>query len=127
MGGGIVSIPYAFACVGFVNGFLIQCCIVVAALFSTHLYLGARSLLKSEYSFSDIAFKTIGSMSSLMLNILVALAIFGILTLYMILFAKIAISVFGVPLEPNATCLPGEACDTMFNQKWFYVMILCLI
>jgi amino acid permease len=35
MGGGIVSIPYAFASAGFVNGLLIQFCIVCAALVST--------------------------------------------------------------------------------------------
>jgi len=121
MGGGIVSIPYAFSAVGFLNGFILQTCIICAAYTSTHLYLGSRSMLKCGYDFSDIAVRTIGSVSGILLNLLVAVAIFGVLTLYMILFSRIAKSIFGHGM--NAT--PAEM--TFLDSKWFYIIILVCI
>lgn len=121
MGGGIVSIPYAFSAVGFLEGFILQTFIISAAYISTNLYLGSRSMLKCGYEFSDIAVRTIGSVSGILLNLLVAVAIFGVLTLYMILFSRIAKSIFGHGLNPS----PSEV--NFLDSKWFYVIILVCI
>lgn len=132
MGGGIVSIPYAFACVGFINGMAIQFILICSAMVSTLLYLEARRILASKYSFSDIAEKTMGKVSGILLNLLVAVALFGVLTLYMILFSRIAISVFGNLYKPICTDTPlsdrPETCTTsMWNEKWIYILILSAI
>jgi len=130
MGGGIVSIPYAFACVGFVNGLIIQACLIAAAMISTHLYLRSRKILASKYSFSDIAEKTIGKVSGILLSALIAVALFGVLILYNILFARIAVSVFGSVYKPvciNATIVPAHCTNSMWNKKWPYIFILALI
>ena len=121
MGGGIVSIPYAFAAVGFLEGFILQTFIIFCAYVSTHLYLESRSMLKCSYEFSDIAVRTIGSVSGILLNLLVSVAIFGVLTLYMILFSRIAKSIFGH--GPDAS--PTEI--NFLDSKWFYIVILVCI
>jgi amino acid permease len=128
MGGGIVSIPYAFAAAGFMRGLMIQMCIVCFALISTQLYVSTRNLLGSEYSFSDIAHKSIGRKPGMMLNVLIALALFGVLTLYFILFSRIAISIFGSShLCENEDTLDDVGCTSILNQKWFYIAILIAI
>jgi len=99
---------------------------------STKLYLDSRYILQSKYSFSDIAEKTIGKVSGILLNLLVAVALFGVLTLYMILFSRIAISVFGSVYKPVCTDAPllerPQICtDSIWNKKWIYVLILAAI
>lgn len=125
-----MSIPYAFACVGFINGLIIQVCLLAAAIVSTHLYITSRSLLASKYSFSDIAEKTIGKVSGILLNLLIAVALFGVLILYNILFSRIAVSVFGSVYKPvclDATILPDHCTNSIWNKKWPYIFILALI
>ena len=85
-------------------------------------------MLDSEYSFSDIAHKSIGKKPGIMLNVLIALALFGVLTLYMILFSRIAISIFGNPTVcENEDPSDDVNCDSILMQKWFYIAILILI
>ena len=92
----------------------------------------ARKILKSQYSFSAIAERTIGKVSGILLNLLVAVALFGVLTLYMILFSRIAISVFGSVTKPACTNTPiserpDKCTNSVFNKKWIYVIILACI
>lgn len=87
----------------------------------------------SKYSFSDIAERTIGKVSGILLNLLVAVALFGVLTLYWILFSRIAISVFGSLYKPECQAdatiseLPAKCTKSILNDKWFYCIILALI
>jgi amino acid permease len=73
-------------------------------------------MLGCEHSFSDIANKTVGKKPGIMLNVLIALALFGVLTLYMILFSRIAISIFGNPTVcENEDPLDDVNCNSILN------------
>ena len=115
MGGGIVSIPYAYAVAGVQIGLTIQVVVVIAILIASVLYLKTRSILQCGTSFSVIANMCLGQYSSVFINALIALAVFGILTLYMLLFARIAIQVFAP--EP----VPGEPAS-IFSNKTLYIV-----
>ena len=60
-----------------------------------------------------IAEKCLGPISGTILNSLIVFAIFGIMSLYMILFSEIAISLLG-----------SSAGESFFDQKSFYVVTL---
>ena len=66
----------------------------MAIMIASVLYLKTRSILQCGTSFTVIANMCLGQYSSVFINALIALAVFGILTLYMLLFARIAIQVF---------------------------------
>ena len=89
IGGGIVSVPYAMTAPGVGNGIMINLAIMVIMLIATHFYLVAKDILGYE-SISELSYVCFGRSSVFIINILVAFVIFGILTLYMILFAKIS-------------------------------------
>jgi len=89
IGGGIISVPYAMTAPGLVNGIMINLAIMVVMLITTHFYLVAKDILGYE-SISELSYVCFGRSSVFIINILVAFVIFGILTLYMILFAKIS-------------------------------------
>ena len=46
MGGGIVSIPFAYAVAGIPVGLSVQLFVVLSLFFSTYLYLQSKSMLK---------------------------------------------------------------------------------
>ena len=117
MGGGIVSIPYAYAAIGFWTGLGIQVCVIFTVWVSCRLYLQTRSMLRCQTTFSVIANECLGSISSLILNLLIVFAIFGILALYMILFAEISISLIG----------KGKGDDHILCSKALYVTCLSLL
>ena len=52
MGGGIVSIPYAYAVAGAEIGFAVQATVVVAILIACTIYLRTRSILQCGTSFT---------------------------------------------------------------------------
>ena len=101
IGGGIISIPYALTAPGFKTGILINFCAVIIMLFCGHLYLRARDIYKLQ-SFSELSYMSFGRKSVFMINLLIAFVIFGILTLYLILFSRITISLIS-PLLPDPT------------------------
>lgn len=117
MGGGIVSIPYAYAVAGFWAGVGIQICVIVAIWISCRLYLHTRTMLRCQTNFSVIANLCLGSASSIILNMLLVFAVFGILALYMILFSEISISLMG-DSYPDGHVLKSKA---------FYVTCLCVL
>ena len=117
MGGGIVSIPYAYAVTGFWIGLGIQVCVIIAIWISCKLYLQTRTMLRCQTNFSTIANICMGSISSIILNLLLVFAVFGILALYMILFSEISISLIG-----------GSYPDGhILKNKAFYVTSLCVL
>ena len=117
MGGGIVSIPYAYAVGGIGCGITIQAFVIAIIWISCQLYLRSRTILRCNTNFSIIATKVLGPSSSVLLNCLVVFAVFGILALYMILFSDIAISLVGSAYPENH----------LFCGKAFYVCSLCLL
>ena len=52
MGGGIVSIPYAYAVAGAEIGFAVQATVVVAILIACTIYLRTRNILQCGTSFT---------------------------------------------------------------------------
>ena len=117
MGGGIVSIPFAYAVAGITVGITVQICVIVTVWISCQLYLKTRKILRCNTTFSEIAYECLGSTSGITLNSLLAFAIFGIMALYMILFSEIAISLIGDYSEDN----------NFLDQKFFYVCCLSLL
>ena len=117
MGGGIVSIPYAYSVAGVWVGVGIQVTVIIAIYISCVLYLETRNILQCNTEFSVLAEKCLGSISSVILNSLLVFAVFGIMALYMILFSEIAISLIG----------GSYAADHILKHKAFYVSALCLL
>lgn len=115
MGGGIVSIPYAYAVEGIGIGITIQICVITAIWISCILYLQTRLILRCNTTFGEIASLCLGSVSGIVLNLLIVFAIFGIMALYMILFSEIAISLVGSGKE-----------ESFLSHKLFYVCLLSL-
>ena len=122
MGGGIVSIPYAYAVAGPEIGFAVQSAVVVAILIACLLYLRTRSILQCGTSFTYIANMCLGRYSSVFINVLIALAVFGILTLYLLLFSRIAIQIVQVSfLEDTAET------RSVLSDKTIYIILLCVL
>ena len=116
MGGGIVSIPFAYAVAGIAVGLSIQICIIIAIWISCVLYLQTRNILRCNTSFSILANLCLGNVSGIILNLLLVFAVFGIMALYMILFSEIAISLIGAKTP----------ADSILHSKAFYVTSLSL-
>ena len=95
MGGGIVSIPFAYAVEGIYVGITVQVMVIAAIFISCRLYLSARTMLSCRTDFGEIAEKCLGPVSGIILNSLLVFCIFGIMALYMTLFAQIFISLLG--------------------------------
>lgn len=55
MGGGVVSVPFAYTNVGFEVGILIQIFVVSSMFYSCKLYLEIRRILRCESSFTAVA------------------------------------------------------------------------
>jgi len=117
MGGGIVSIPFAYSVAGIAVGVSVQICVIIAIWISCVLYLQTRTILRCNTSFSVIANMCLGPISGIILNLLLVFAVFGIMALYMILFSEIAISLVG----------DAYASDHFLCQKTFYVCFLSLL
>ena len=83
---------------------------------TVRLYLQARDQLQLD-SLSDIAYACMGRSSVIILNILLTLCIIGVITLYMILFANICISL--AVSDPYST--------SIFAQKTTYVLLLSAV
>ena len=78
---------------GLTNGIVINVIILSLLIFTTHLYLKARDILGFD-SISELSYICFGRSSVFIINLLIAFVIFGILTLYLILFSRIAISLY---------------------------------
>ena len=117
MGGGIVSIPFAYAVAGPAVGLSVQIIVIIAIWISCILYLQTRNILRCNTTFSVIANLCLGPLSGIILNSLIVFAVFGILALYMILFSEIAISLIGGSFED----------DHFLNHKTFYVLVLSVL
>lgn len=100
---------------GFTTGVLVNVSIIAMMMFCTHLYLSAKDIL-GYASISELSYKCFGRASVFMINILVALVIFGILTLYLILFADISISLVG-PIVGSEIA----------NNKVTYIVFVCMV
>ncbi len=115
IGGGIISVPYAMTTAGFHNGLIINLVIICSMMFCTHLYIGAKDTLGYS-SISELSYLCFGRASVFIINILVAFVIFGILTLYLILFADISISLVA-PIIGNS----------MAENKITYIISVCIL
>lgn len=91
IGGGIISIPYAMTTNGLWIGAMIHLVIMSCLMLTTHFYLDAKAMYDVN-SFSELCYCCFGRSSVYVINLLIAFVIFGILTLYMILFANISMS-----------------------------------
>ena len=86
-----MSVPYAMTAPGLINGMVINLVILSLLIFTTHLYIKARDILGFD-SISELSYICFGRSSVFIINLLIAFVIFGILTLYLILFSRITIS-----------------------------------
>ena len=117
VGGGIVSVPYALTSSGLKFGILCQFAVMTSMIISATIYLEARARLRCQPSFTAVAQECIGDLSSLLINGIIVFCIFGVLTLYAILFSTIAIALFADPSKP----------DSLLNNKVFYCIVLGLL
>lgn len=100
---------------GFYNGLLINLIIIISMMFCTLLYLRSKDIFGFA-SVSELSYMCFGRASVFLINILVAFVIFGVLTLYLILFANISISLI-CPLISNA----------FTESKITYIIAICVI
>jgi amino acid permease len=114
-GGGIISVPYAMTVAGFYNGLMINLIIILCMMYCTHLYLRSKDIFGFA-SVSELSYICFGRPSVFIINILVAFVIFGILTLYLILFADISISLV-TPLIDNV----------ITQSKMTYIIGVCFL
>jgi solute carrier family 38 (sodium-coupled neutral amino acid transporter), member 11 len=98
IGGGIISVPFAMTTAGFYNGLAVNALIICLMMFCTHLYLRSKEI-HGFSSISELSYNCFGRSSVFIINILVAFVIFGILTLYLILFADISKSLVSPLIE----------------------------
>lgn len=67
-------------------GIIIHCTTIAFLMFTSHLYLSSKDMYDVQ-SFSELCYMCFGRSSIYVINLLIAFVIFGILILYMILFA----------------------------------------
>ena len=67
IGAGIVSVPYALSTTGFMNGIYINVGLVMALMFSCHLYIKAMQYFKLN-SISELIFMSLGRSSIFLVN-----------------------------------------------------------
>lgn len=92
VGGGVVSVPYAYTSAGITVGLGCQFIVMLVMLYSASLYLTSKKRLKCQSAFTVVAQQCIGDLSSLLINGIIVFCIFGVLILYFILFARITLS-----------------------------------
>ena len=85
--------PYAMTAPGLNNGLVINIFTIVVMMISAHLYLTVKDRLGYD-SISEISYLCFGRASVFIINSLISIVIMGVLTLYMILFSKIVISLY---------------------------------
>jgi hypothetical protein len=78
---------------GLNNGLVINIFTIVVMMISAHLYLTVKDRLGYD-SISEISYLCFGRASVFIINSLISIVIMGVLTLYMILFSKIVISLY---------------------------------
>ena len=93
--------PYAMMAPGFKYGVLSHIIIILCMIFATHLYFKSKEMYGID-SLSELCYMAFGRASIFIINLILAFVIFGILILYMILFAKISLSLFA-PTEAETT------------------------
>ena len=118
MGGGIVSIPYAYAVEGILVGITVQITVIAAIFISCILYLRTRTILNCKTEFGVIAEKCLGPVSGIILNSLLVFCIFGIMALYMTLFSMIFISLLGSG---------KKEAQSILDYQSFYIISLAVL
>ena len=118
MGGGIVSIPYAYAVEGILVGISVQITVIAAIFISCILYLRTRTILNCKTEFGEIAEKCLGPISGIILNSLLVFCIFGIMALYMTLFSMIFISLLGSG---------NDVAESILDYESFYIISLAVL
>ena len=91
IGGGIISVPYAMTSAGLQHGIMVNIMNLVFTMIAVHLYIRAKEILGFD-SISEISYICLGRPSIFLINGFITFVIFGILTLYLLLFSKISIS-----------------------------------
>jgi hypothetical protein len=90
---------------------------MLAMMFSSYLYLNARRRLRCDCSFTAVAEKCIGEISSFLVNFLICFCIFWVIVKLAIISTTIAMTLF-------ATTATG--IWSMWNYKITYVIIIML-
>ena len=96
-------------------GLFVNFSVMAVMVFSASLYLDAKQRLKCPSTFTAVAQECIGNISSFLINFIIAFCIFGVITLYSILFSRMCITLFG-----------GQP-DSIWGKKSTFVILLCLI
>jgi len=115
MGSGILSVPYAITVHGLWFGIGLNLFTICAMLSATFLYMTARKIYGVN-QFSDLLYYCLGTKAVYSVNLLLSFIIYVIMTLYLIMFAQIMISLFGPQGEPQSMF------EWLLTQKFFYVI-----
>lgn len=109
---------------GIYTGLMIHISTIGFLMFTSHLYLSSKDMYDVQ-SFSELCYMCFGRSSIYVINLLIAFVIFGILILYMILFAQISVS-----LLPKSFAVVGAeqtwlqyAC----HHKATYILIVLVL
>ena len=87
IGGGIVSIPYAFVGIGLPFGICLNFLGVINTIFSIDLYLAAKDLIPDKpESYYEIGYMVIGRGSIFLVGFIQFINSLGLLLLYFIVF-----------------------------------------
>lgn len=125
IGGGIISIPYAMTTNGLFMGAMIHIVIMTCLMFTTKLYWESKDMYDA-HSFSELCFMCFGKTSVYVINLLIAFVIFGILTLYMILFANISKSLLPASFKGTINTEQNWV-QWMSQQKFTYILIVTIL
>lgn len=129
MGGGIVSIPFAYAVAGIPIGLSVQFFVVISLFVSTQLYMKARSMLKCNTILEVITDLCICPGASVVVNMIICIAVLGIVTMYLILFSDVAMSLLLPTQNSSMSAAEISMIESSFmaNKAFYVILLACFI
>ena len=121
VGGGIIAVPYGCTAPGLKTGISISFTATLSMLVATHLFLRTKDIMGSD-SLSELSYTCFGRPSIFIINLLITFVILGVMTLYLIIFAKISLSI----IQPMVLSDKPNFLETLLNTKAFYIIAVNL-
>lgn len=97
--------------------------IMAALLYGTHLYLKARETLGVE-SLSELFYVTFGRASVFLINALITFVIAAVLTLYLVLFSRICLSLAEEMVGLNTDS--EQLSHRIFTSRGTYILVVAV-
>jgi amino acid permease len=86
------------------------------------MYISSRSMMQCQTKLEVLAGLCLGPVSAIIVNLLIVCAIYGICTLYMLLFSDICLSLIG-----SYERAENGKETAIYDTKYFYIVILSLL